>query len=63
MIWIILTIAYISLIFIALAITHIGAEADKKQQEIIKEYLKDHNRGANATKSDLSEPKMPQLGG
>jgi len=62
MIWIILTIAYISLIFIAIAITHIGAEADKKQQEIIEEYLQDHNRGENATKADLNESNMSQLG-
>ncbi|NIA28632.1 MAG: hypothetical protein GWP06_01805 [Actinobacteria bacterium] len=62
MIWIILIIAYISLIFIAIAITHIGAEADKKQQEIIEEYLQDHNRGANATKADLNESNMSQLG-
>lgn len=61
MIWIILTIAYISLIFIAIAITHIGAEADKKQQQIIEEYLRVHNHGANATKDDLSEPNMSHL--
>jgi len=61
MIWIILIIAYISLIFIAIAITHIGAEADKRQQEIMDKYLQDHNRGANDTIPDLNEPNMSHL--
>lgn len=39
MIWILISIAAIFLIFIAIAITHVGAEAERKEQELMQKYM------------------------
>ena len=39
MLWLILSIAAIFLIFIAIAITHVGAEADRKEQELAEKHF------------------------
>lgn len=40
MLWLILSIAAIFLIFIAIAITHVGVEADRKEQELAEKHFK-----------------------
>ncbi len=39
MLWLTLSIAAIFLIFIAIAITHVGAEADRKEQELAEKHF------------------------
>lgn len=39
MIWLIISIAAIFLIFIAIAITHVGAEADRIEQEMVEKHF------------------------
>ena len=44
MIWVAAVILAIFILFMALAITHVGAEADRKYQEIFDQHIKAQQR-------------------
>ena len=50
-----IVLGWFCLIIIAIAITHIGAEADKKQEKITAEFLENKKAGnKNKNKSEVS---------